>query len=732
MAKNKWLKIRLISNNNLIFDFQEFQIKNKLMNKFSKLLVCVLLLNFHMSAQLSNQVFMGYQGWHLAPGDGSIYNGWYHWFNNNIPDTTNIHGDFWPDMRGFDTDELFSTTMNYPDGTNAKVYSAYTQKTVMRHFQWMQTYGITGVFIQRFTSALTVSSQLQWRDKLNDNVLLAAQTYGRKFAIMYDVGSGGSTVATIRADWEKLVDQKLLTSTSSYLKENGLPVVALWGLGLGSRNISVQDANAFLDIFQNPTQEKYRAYVIGGTPTYWRTLTADSHTEPEWADFYKRYDMISPWTVGRYATEAEADSYCNNTMKADIAYCNQYGIDYMPVAYPGSSAYHLGRDVAPNQRKREGGKFFWRQVYNSKNSAAKALYVAMFDEIDEGTAMYKLAETSNDLPVNAKQVALDADGYDLPSDWYLRLGGAAQQVFSNTIPLSTSIPIKPFDSKLVLHWAFDEGLGTTTDDLSDNNNTGTISGSTNWISNGKVGAALACNGSASLVRGTAVKRWNNELTMSAWVNHNSLTNIQRYITVSGEVMSLRLNAGKLEMFIKTDGVIKTISASNVLTTNKWYFVVGTWDGFTAKLYVDGEEKASVTISGKLSYKDITTVTASSNAEYMNGYLDELKIYNYALSKEEIQASYLLSKNTQITELNGNKLVAYPNPFSINEMLKIRIPYSNQALIKITSLNGTTVYSRHLNRENSIEISGTEILKGGIYLVFLVSKEFNSVFKLIVK
>ena len=98
------------------------------MNKFSKLLVCVLLLNFQLSAQLSNQVFMGYQGWHLAPGDGSTYNGWYHWFNNNVPDTTNIHGDFWPDMREFDTDELFATRMIYPDGTNAKVYSAYTQK----------------------------------------------------------------------------------------------------------------------------------------------------------------------------------------------------------------------------------------------------------------------------------------------------------------------------------------------------------------------------------------------------------------------------------------------------------------------------------------------------------------------------------------------------------------------------------------------------------------------------
>lgn len=702
------------------------------MNKIFQLLCCFFIVGSSVFAQLSNQVFMGYQGWHLAPGDGSTYNAWYHWFNANTPDTTNIHGDFWPDMREFEADELFATRMYYPDGTNAKVYSAYTQKTVMRHFSWMQTYGITGVFIQRFTSALSVPSQLQWRDKLNDNVLLAAQTYNRKFAIMYDVGSGGATVATLRADWEKMVDQKLLTSSSAYLKENGLPVIALWGLGLGSRNISVEDANAFLDIFQNPTQEKYRAYVIGGTPTYWRTLKSDSQTEPEWADFYKRYDMISPWTVGRYATEAQADDYCNNIMKTDIAYCNQYGIDYMPVAYPGSSAYHLGRDAAPNQRTREGGKFFWRQVYNSKSSGAKTLYVAMFDEIDEGTAMYKLAETSIDLPVNAKQVALDADGYDLPSDWYLRVGGAAQQVFSNAIPLTTTIPIKPFDSKLILHWAFDEGSGTTTDDNSENNNTGTISGAANWTTNGKVGAAIACNGSASLVRGTAVKRWNNELTMSAWVNHNNLVNIQRYITVSGEVMSLRLNSGKLEMFIKTGGVIKTISASNYLTANQWYFVVGTWDGTTARLYVDGVEKTNLAISGKLNYKVITTVVASSNSEPMNGYLDELKIYNYALSKEEVQASFMISKNTQVTGSNSNNLVVYPNPFSTSEVLKIRLPFYKQALIKITTLNGSTVYSQHLNGENSIEILCREIMEGGIYCVSLVSKEFNSVFKLIVK
>ncbi len=71
------------------------------------------------------------------------------------------------------------------------------------------------------------------------------------------------------------------------------------------------------------------------------------------------------------------------------------------------------------------------------------IYNAMFDEVDEGTAMYKIAATSNDQPVGVPLVSLDADGTSLPNDWYLRLAGAATQMLRGEIPLTVDIPIKP-------------------------------------------------------------------------------------------------------------------------------------------------------------------------------------------------------------------------------------------------------------------------------------------------
>jgi hypothetical protein len=71
------------------------------------------------------------------------------------------------------------------------------------------------------------------------------------------------------------------------------------------------------------------------------------------------------------------------------------------------------------------------------------LYGAMYDEVDEGTAMYKIAPTPLDQPPNCNFVPLNVDGYILPSDWYLRLANEAGKMLRGGIPLQSSIPISP-------------------------------------------------------------------------------------------------------------------------------------------------------------------------------------------------------------------------------------------------------------------------------------------------
>jgi hypothetical protein len=96
-----------------------------------------------------------------------------------------------------------------------------------------------------------------------------------------------------------------------------------------------------------------------------------------------------------------------------------------------------------NWKPRDGGHFLWKQAYEVCKMGSKFMYVAMFDEVDEGTAMYKLVETVDDLPVGADQVPLNEDGYDLPSDWYLQVGTEIQKMLEGTIPVTATLPINP-------------------------------------------------------------------------------------------------------------------------------------------------------------------------------------------------------------------------------------------------------------------------------------------------
>ena len=389
---------------------------------------------------LTGKLMMGYQGWFAAPGDGSTKNSWVHWFGNNTPDAANAQFDFWPDTSELDADELFSTSMTYSNGTPAKLYSAYKQKTVVRHFKWMQENNLDGVFFQRFLSDLGGTS-LELRNQVATNVRVGAETYGRVFAIMYDI-SGYSTntlVSKLTNDWLYLVNTQQVTNSPAYLHHKGRPVVAIWGFGLndGKHLSSPQQAQQVINWFHAAG-----CTVMGGTPSGWRTLSGDAYSDPSWTSVYLSYDVVSPWTVGRYSSNSGADTFRNNYIVPDLADCTSHGIDYLPVIFPGFSWTNLNSGPF-NQIPRNGGNFYWRQAYNAVLSGCTMVYGAMFDEVDEGTAMFKCVPTAAQLPAQGTFVPLNIDGYNLNSDWYLRLADQAGKMLRGEIPLTATIPITP-------------------------------------------------------------------------------------------------------------------------------------------------------------------------------------------------------------------------------------------------------------------------------------------------
>jgi hypothetical protein len=71
----------------------------------------------------------------------------------------------------------------------------------------------------------------------------------------------------------------------------------------------------------------------------------------------------------------------------------------------------------------------------------------MFDEVNEGTAMFKIAPHRSDAPDQGFWLTLDADGYDLPSDFYLRLAGEITRVFHGEAKASPTMPRNPLPPK---------------------------------------------------------------------------------------------------------------------------------------------------------------------------------------------------------------------------------------------------------------------------------------------
>ncbi|MGE5453125.1 MAG: hypothetical protein ACM3VZ_14935 [Acidobacteriota bacterium] len=386
------------------------------------------------ASSLNNKVMAGYQGWHMTSADGSGA-GWRHWAPNQVPSASNITFDLWPDLREFTAGELTPTAFKYANGSTAGLYSAYNATTVARHVKWMKDYGVDGVFVQRFVSeAINMRSV---RDKVLQNVRQASEGQGRVFANMYDIsGASASTViSNIKSDWMHLVDDLTVTTSTRYVRHNGRPVVAIWGFGFSDRPGTAAQLKDLLQWFKSGAPDRYRATVMLGVSSGWR-----GHSS-EWQAAYRLAGVISPWTVGRYTDDAGADNWRSYNLAPDLAALSGTGVAYMPVVWPGFSWYNLQRGTSPlNKIPRRGGRFFWRQAYNSVMVGAKMMYVAMFDEVDEGTAMYKIAENAGQAPTTGKFVTLNADGETVPSDWYLRLFGAASQMLRGERPLTALMP----------------------------------------------------------------------------------------------------------------------------------------------------------------------------------------------------------------------------------------------------------------------------------------------------
>jgi len=380
-------------------------------------------------------IMAGYHGWFNAPGDGAGM-GWNHYATNGRFEPGYCKIDFWPEMSEYQ--KTYRTPFNLADGRPALLFSAYDSQTVALHFKWMKDYGVDGIFIQCSVKALKNPVNLRHDDQVLRNAMRESQRFHRAIAIMYDFEGMNEVNKDYRVvidDWKYLVDSLHIGcggDRQTYLYHNGNPLVGIWGVGFPERSNDLKATERVIDFLKNDP-----AYggcsILLGVPCFWRDFGKDTEKDPYLHQLLRKVDIVRPWFVGRF----DEDSYpgFRDRIKADIEWCRQNKLDYAPVVFPGFSWHNMHPESTAPTIPRKRGRFYWQQFVGAISEGAEMIYVAMFDEIDEGTAIFK---TTNTPPVGLSKFEIFES--DVPSDYYLYLTGVAGLMLKKRIPFQTDMP----------------------------------------------------------------------------------------------------------------------------------------------------------------------------------------------------------------------------------------------------------------------------------------------------
>lgn len=181
--------------------------------------------------------------------------------------------------------------------------------------------------------------------------------------------------------------------------------------------ISLQTANAVVDFFRN--DPKYGGnYVIGGIPDNWRTMDAG------WQEHFKKYQCVLPWMSRTYAE--------------DVADFKKLGLSYYAHVMPGFSWANLKHlptgDDSMAYAPRDGGRYYWNQLTAASQAGADRVFVGMFDEYDEGTAIMPMSDDVPPTPVRNGVAATFYNGAHPQEGGDLVLLPAAEIALGATTP----------------------------------------------------------------------------------------------------------------------------------------------------------------------------------------------------------------------------------------------------------------------------------------------------------
>ena len=249
----------------------------------------------------------------------------------------------------------------------------------------------------------------------------------------------------------------------------------------------------------------------------------------------------------------------------------------------------------------------------------------------------------------------------------------------NGTSATASVTVQPAIISVSAAYAFDEGAGWTTADASGNGNTGQIRGAT-WTTAGKHGNTLSFNGINSSVDlgNPASLQSTGSMTWSAWIYatrtpYDDGQIIARSDNTSGWQLKTSPDTGVRTFGVAVSGTSSSRTqrySKTVLSLNTWYYIAGVYNASakTLDVYVNGildngVLKGTIPASQYLPAVN-TTIGSRSGGYYFSGAIDDVRVYNRALSQAEIQKDM----NTAVTAVSSTVMTSSLAPAAASKML----------------------------------------------------------------
>jgi hypothetical protein len=302
------------------------------------------------------------------------------------------------------------------------------------------------------------------------------------------------------------------------------------------------------------------------------------------------------------------------------------------------------------------------------------------------------------------------------------------------------------DSGLIAYYPFNGNAN----DESGNNNHGTIYGAILTTDmKGNDSSAYEFNGTSSYIsipNSTSLQSPSTELTQIAWINIYSWSLVGQPFgpilmkSNSGtNAFSYRLSVGPSGINTAINNWGNAVIITDTLNYNEWYMIASTLKNDTVKTYVNGIYIGSGVLNGPIN-PDSRPLEIGRDTpgeiEIFHGKIDEIRIYNRALSESEIQDIYygitgIREQSATIDEYN--LIYNYPNPFNPVTTIRYRLTKDKKVKIEVFDLNGKTikilVNRRMAAGTHEIEFNAAN-LPSGIYFYRMTAGTSHKIGKMI--